>query len=294
MTKLDISIGILTWKRLDVLQQTLDSYKANGLLELSNDITIFFQEIGEEEIKLANNYGLKYIGAKENIGIHEAYKALVANAKNSYFLFLENDWYCIENRETVRKRLNTGIEILESDKAQVIRYRHRKTPGYPCSIVTNNRQKRVANISKRNLSCIPMINEELCSLFEELTKISISNENYYFLSPKNICWTNNPCLFKTSFISSIINLDHFIPNAEKINSKYNVPYKKIALEETLGNYWAKTQYVTALSPGLFTHLDYIEKQFEHKRYNSTIIRILSFCIIDKTKRRRFRAKYSKV
>ena len=67
MKKLDISIGILTWKRLDVLRQTLNSYKQNGLLSISDDITIFFQEIGEKEIKLANEFGVKYLGNKSNI-----------------------------------------------------------------------------------------------------------------------------------------------------------------------------------------------------------------------------------
>lgn len=87
MNKLNLSIGILSWKRNDVLRQTLLSYKKNGLLETSNDITVFFNEMGDEEVSLAKEFGLKHIGSTENIGIKNGYKALADNAKTNIFCF---------------------------------------------------------------------------------------------------------------------------------------------------------------------------------------------------------------
>ena len=45
MKKLDLSIGILAWKNIKTLGKTLDTFLDNGLLDIVEDITIFFQEI---------------------------------------------------------------------------------------------------------------------------------------------------------------------------------------------------------------------------------------------------------
>ena len=63
MKKLPLSIGILSWNSNKVLENTLQSYKKNGLLNLSDDITVYFQEISEEDKKLAEKYGLNYNNA---------------------------------------------------------------------------------------------------------------------------------------------------------------------------------------------------------------------------------------
>ena len=294
MNSMKISIGILSWNRLDILRQTLNSYKDNRLFDLSDDITIFFQEIGKNEISLAKEFGIKYIGNSENVGIQEGYKALVNNAKNKYFLFLENDWFLIEKFEVVQKRILAGISILNNNIANVVRYRHRGLPGYPCTVVTKNRGRPPGKISKKNLSCIPMIDENLCQFFPEIEKINLYFENYYLLSAKNVVWTNNPCLFITDFIKNIININFDTPSVCKINKKYNVPYKKISLEGDLSSYWSKTDFVSACSPGLFTHLDYLESNLNRKKYNNTLVKVIASFIPNTVKRKAFRAKYSRV
>ena len=45
MKKLDLSIGILAWKNIKTLEKTLDTFLDNGLFDIVEDITIFFQEI---------------------------------------------------------------------------------------------------------------------------------------------------------------------------------------------------------------------------------------------------------
>ena len=293
MNKLDISIGILTWKRLDILRQTLESYRKNGLLNLSDDITIFFQEIGEEEIALAKEFNLKWIGDKTNIGIQNAYRALVKNAKNKFFLFLENDWFLIENEEITRKRILAGISILENAHANAVRYRHRRSPGYPCSIVSKNR-KAPHKTPKNDLSFVPSITENPEVLFKEISKSKIDNENYYFVPAQNTYWTNNPCLFKTSFVRELINIDFENSKGEKINKKYKIPYKKISLEEDLGNYWRNTNYITALTPGLFTHLDYIDDFKQRRKYPELLLRLICCFISDSKTRKKLRARYSRI
>lgn len=291
MNKLNLSIGILSWKRNDVLRQTLLSYKKNGLLETSNDITVFFNEMGDEEVSLAKEFGLKHIGSTENIGIKNGYKALVDNAKNEYFLFLENDWYLFENRETTQKRLESGIEILSENKAQVVRYRSRKFPGFPCGIVWKN-AKHPELTPRRDLTFVPCISENPCEVFPEIKSKEINGETYYFFESENSLWTNNPCLFKTDFIRGILAVDlPPTPNPEK-KTRYGTSYKNISLEGDMEAYWPKSGYITATSEGLFSHLDYIENFKPRPRYNIRFIQFLSNIIINPRKRRIFRAKYS--
>ncbi len=297
MEKLNISIGILTWKRLDILRQTLNSYKERGLLNISDDITIFFNEIGEEEIKLAKEFGLRFLGNKENIGIQNAYRELVGNAKYEYFLFLENDWYLIENNEIVSKRLKAGILLLKNNDAQVVRYRHRTTPGYPCGILWRNK-KHPEQTPKEDLAFVPSISDNPCSLFKEITHKKIEGEDYYFVGAQNTYWTNNPCLFKTDFVKSLLNINFKLP--EKHNNgnirwakRYATSIVNIALEDMMQEHWRNTSNITSLSPGLFTHLDYIEDFKPHFKYPKTIMNIVTWFIPSGKYRRYLRAKYTK-
>ena len=54
--KLPISIGILAWNSGITLENTLQSYKNNGLLEMVSECTILFQEVSETDKKIAEKY----------------------------------------------------------------------------------------------------------------------------------------------------------------------------------------------------------------------------------------------
>jgi hypothetical protein len=72
--KLPISIGILAWHSGQVLVDTLTTYYQNGLLDMVNDVTILFQEVTEEDVKIASHFGIDCIGLQTNIGIGKAFK----------------------------------------------------------------------------------------------------------------------------------------------------------------------------------------------------------------------------
>lgn len=291
MNKLNLSIGILSWKRNDVLCQTLSSYQRNGLLEVSDDITVFFNEIGGEEVALAEEFGLKYIGTPENAGIKNGYKALADNAKNEYFLFLENDWYLFENTETTQKRLESGIAVLSKNNAHVVRYRSRKFPGFPCGIVRKN-AKHPELTPKHDLTFVPCITENPCAIFPEIQSKEINGETYYFFESKNSLWTNNPCLFRTDFIREILTVDLPRPQNPDKKTRYGTSYKNVSLEGDMESYWPKTGYITATSDGLFSHLDYIENFKPRQRYNAGLVQFISNVIINPRERRIFRARHS--
>ena len=81
----NFTIGYLSWKQHNILKQTLDSHKKNGLFDIipKENRLIFFQELTNTEINIASSYDCNYIGDKNNIGILNAFIKLVAVVSDS-------------------------------------------------------------------------------------------------------------------------------------------------------------------------------------------------------------------
>jgi hypothetical protein len=127
---LELSIGILAWHSGDTLRKTLDTYVKNGLYDITNDIAILFQEATNEDISIAEEYGLPCICKPNNIGIGQGFLELAKRANYKYFLPLEHDWHLIENH--VELFLWEGIQLLEAEKPySCVRYRHKFDYGNP-------------------------------------------------------------------------------------------------------------------------------------------------------------------
>ena len=92
MEKLPLSIGILSWKSGQTLVDTLYTYYQNGLLDITDDIKLFFQECSDEDRQIAEHFGINYIASPSNIGIGKAFIELAKSAKYENFLILEHDW----------------------------------------------------------------------------------------------------------------------------------------------------------------------------------------------------------
>ena len=101
MNKINFSIGILSWKGYDSLENSLLSYKKNGLSSMTNHKFICLPEYSEQGIYLAKKYNYTPILVKENLGILGGFKKLARQMPKGPILLLENDLELIENkRET--------------------------------------------------------------------------------------------------------------------------------------------------------------------------------------------------
>ena len=130
MEKLPISIGILSWKSGQTLVNTLNTYFQQEFLHQINDVCILFQEFSEEDKRIAEHFGIPYIAKEDNIGIGQAFIELTEQAKTDNVLVLEHDWKLIEDKETLRNRLLSGVKLLDNGFS-CVRYRHRANPGFP-------------------------------------------------------------------------------------------------------------------------------------------------------------------
>ena len=130
MEKLPISIGILSWKSGQTLVNTLNTYFQQEFLHQINDVCILFQEFSQEDSQIAEHFNIPYIAKENNIGIGQAFIELTEQAKTENVLVLEHDWKLIEDKETLRNRLLSGVKLLENGFS-CVRYRHRANPGFP-------------------------------------------------------------------------------------------------------------------------------------------------------------------
>jgi len=131
----NITIGYLSWKKHDILDQTLSTHKTNGLFDCiaPKNRLIYFQEINELDIHIANKYECNYIGSQENVGILNAFIALVENCKTDYFIFCENDFLLLQSQYTgfnIKSTLSDMINILQNDNLAQVKLSNSKIPGF--------------------------------------------------------------------------------------------------------------------------------------------------------------------
>lgn len=254
MESLPISIGILTWKSTKTISNTLKSYRKNGLLDLVDDVTILFQEVSAADKKLAEKYKIKYIGLEENIGIGKGFIKLAENAKYNDILFLEHDWELIENKETLKNQLQTGLNFL-NEGFSVVRYRSRKTPGFPLHSL-KHKGNELNYFDDWHQVTSPHLLESLHWLdpaVEFPDKIQ-KEEEFFITTSRWANWTNNPFLIKKEFY-----LKKITPFAGE----------SVDFEKNIAAWWVQQDFKIAQGEGLFMHND-----LQKHRKDSSIIRIL--------------------
>jgi len=235
-----LSIGILSWNSAKTLQNTLKSYRKHGLLDISDDITILFQEISDKDQKLVEKYGIKHIGLKQNIGIGKGISRLIENAEYDTILFLEHDWELIENKKVLLERIESGLSLLQNG-FDIIRYRSRKNPGYPVHSLRHKGQELHYYDTWHKVNS-PHLLESLYWLDPAKSfpdKIHKMGE-YFVTTSRWANWTNNPFLLRKEFYTKNIQ---------------DVAVSSEHFERDIAEWWVKQNFKIAQGEGLFTHTD---------------------------------------
>jgi hypothetical protein len=246
-----ITIGYLSWKRHNIFKQTLDSHKKNGLFEIisSTNRIIFFQELSEKDKEIAKIYECNYISNNQNIGILNAFIELVEACKTEYFIFCENDWNLIEDSTKTKNIIDDCVKILESNKADIIRLRHRTNPGNPLySRPKNMKEWLNTDISKfpyklESLSWLEEPNKNYNNILEEYN----GNYKWYITSLEHQRWSNNIFIGTTDYIKN--NIIELIKQFKSSNNNYT------GLEDVLINNKIHNTRLAG-GDGLFTHKDF--------------------------------------
>lgn len=254
MQKLILSICILSWKSKKSIANTLLSYQKNGLLDLSDDIVILFQECSSGDKKIAEKFGIKHIDLSENIGIGKGISKLIENAKYETVLFLEHDWELIENQQALFSQLEDGMKMLENGY-DIIRYRSRKNPGYPVHSM-RNKGNELNYYDTWHKVTSPQLLESLYWLDPAESfpdKIQKSGE-FFVTTSRWANWTNNPFMLRKEF---------FLKNI------YDIAVSSEHFERDIAEWWVQQPFKIAQGEGLFKHHD-LEK-YGKKHVNQRIL-----------------------
>ena len=235
MQKLPISVCILSWKSGKTIVNSLESYRKFGLLELTDDVVVLFQEVTEEDMKIASLNSIKYIGLKENVGIGKGLTLLVENATYENILFLEHDWELVEEESLVYSRLKSGLELLKGG-FDIVRYRSRKNPGYPC--FEYQYQGNELNNPAHLLSSLHWLDPAL-----EFPNLIQRRGEYFVTSSRWAAWVNHPFLARKNFLLENVAL---------------FAGKGVTLESNIRAWWAQQNFKVAHGEGLFKHHDLVK------------------------------------
>jgi hypothetical protein len=219
-----ISLGILSWGSPLTLQNTLESYEYWGLLNYANERLIFFQEISDRDIRIADAFGFQYSGAVTNVGIAEGYRRLVSQATSENFLFLENDWKLLRNPT---QQLTHAEDLLDEGLVDIVRLRDRYNPGDPLWT-----RQFEGNELSRPEHLLDSIHWTDPSKFSEISHLY----DLYITSARYANWTNNPTIAQTQWL-----IDNILPRLDG------------DIERHLQGWWQEQDFVVAQGEGLFTH-----------------------------------------
>ena len=258
MCKLSFSIGILSWKGYDSLENSLYSYKKNGLSNMTNHKYLCLPEYTEEGIKIAQKYNYKPILVSENLGILGGFKKLAEEMPKGPILLLENDLELIENKKETFLQLQKSINLLNKHRLIQVRLRSRKNPGEPFVGLRKYKNYWSDNIiSKTKRFLRPFKAHKLigtsvyCLENPDKTHHDIVKKicNGFYLVPSSILtWANLAIL-----VDRDVYLETIIKKAEQTKSKKHINgFKNIEIELN-NSWWRKNEFKILITPGLFKH-----------------------------------------
>ena len=205
----EITIGYLSWKRHDILRQTLESHKRNGLFELIPPANrmIFFQEISEVDRAIADEYGLQVRGSENNIGTAGGFEELVRRCKTAHFLFCENDWMLIEDKGVCTEILGDCLTLLEQEESRLVRLRHKRKPGVPL-------YSRPSDVGewmrggpdgcRYKLESLSWVDDP-CGCYAPGTLVEHQgNHKWYMTTLHHQSWSNNVFIANTQWLKNVI------------------------------------------------------------------------------------------
>ena len=288
-----VGVGILSWKSHITLEKSLQSYEEIGFKEFFDEVKIIFQEISEDDKKLAEKYGYDYVGIEKNVGIQEGHNLICENLNTDYVLVLENDNPVVEKRETVYQRLSQALELLENNVIDIMRLRHRWNFGEGFSLEKYLNFFNIQNLHEKYNYIEPKNNpmNSLIKYFKRLFRpdkalrlagyslyceespeklfpkyINKLDDELYSVSSNIMTWTNQSVLLKRELYKKLLTYANEHPSSRDANGFQD-------LEKPLNSKWWREQdYKIGVGEGIFSHNRFDDSwRKSHHAFNETII-----------------------
>lgn len=290
--KSTVGVGILSWKSHNTLEKSLISYEKIGFRNFFDEVKIIFQEISDEDKKLAEKYGYDYVGIEKNVGIQEGHKFIYKNMNTDYVLVLENDNPVVEEESIVYDRLLSSLKLLESNTIDIMRLRHRWNFGEGFSLEKyldffelKDIHEKYSYIKSNNTvfdSFIKYIKRTFrpdkakrlagyslyCEMYPEKkfpNDIKKLNDEFYSVNSNIMAWTNQSVLLKRDLYGSLIEYADANPSSRDANGFQD-------LEKPLNSkWWRNKNYRIGVGEGIFSHNRFDDSwRKSHHAYNDVL------------------------
>lgn len=274
------------------IRKSLQSYEKIGLKDFFDEVKIIFQEISDEDKKLANKYGYDYVGIEKNVGIQGGHKLIYQNLNTDYILVLENDNPAVEPRQIVYDRLKQALQLLEKNTIDMMRLRHRWNFGegfgikkyltffkvqsihekYRCRDIENSISSDILKYIKRIFR--PDKAQRLagyslyCEKYPEKVfpkYINKIDDELYAVSSNIMTWTNQSVLLKRDLYGKLLKFADDNPSTRDANGFQD-------LEKPLNcRWWRDKNYQIGVAEGIFSHNRFDDSWREkHPAFNKDI------------------------
>jgi hypothetical protein len=279
-----LSIVVLFHDEYDSFTPVLNSWIDKGLTDYAQEI-IFFLNGAYSDAKFRQRMPavgtripeekVRVFPQRKDLAIGLAIKVMVELASSEFVLLLEKDWELIEPRSVMESRLRDSKILLGSNKAQLVRHRHRVNPGVPIHalIMHQGREESIMRQQPNMLCFVHHWQKDPTVLYPGagIMKRCGGAENHLdeedvFCTPAKYCqWTNNPCVFrKRWFLDEVgnefqrqydIELEKEGPSSPFLDFEYYTNWRD--------NAWNSRNITVAVGSGLFSHAE-----SEHKHFNT--------------------------
>ena len=258
MQKLLFSIGILSWQGYDSLENSLYSYKKNGLSNMTKHKYVCLPEYNEEGIKIAEKYNYKPILIKENLGILGGFKKLAKEMPKGPILLLENDLELVEKKQEIYSQLQKSINLLNEHGLIQVRLRSRTSPGEPFvglkkyknywsdNLISKTKRLFRPFKARRLIGTSTYYHKEPDKIHPDIVKKIC--EGFYIVPSSVLTWANLAIL-----VDRDVYLRTIIKKAEQTKSKKKINgFKNIEIELN-NSWWRNNEFKILVAPGLFKH-----------------------------------------
>lgn len=250
----DITLAILCWKAFQTVENTLKSYKDNGLIDMVKPV-IYFQERTPECDATASKYGITDImGTVENTGILQAFIDLIEHTTKPYFIFAECDFELVHDKAFTQEILEECMKLMTEHDIQLVRLRDRKNPGVPLGSRIEGMHEELQSPEFKVDQGFPYKIESLHFFdnpeekFPGVFEIIEYKHKWYKSSSAHSSWSNNAFIATTAFLKEKV-LPVLKQRPVNANGKNTDKFAKLE-SYLIANL---KDYTIAAGDGLFTH-----------------------------------------
>lgn len=264
-----ISAVVLFHAEYPTLSHTLESWERLGLLDVVSEFVFFLNGIQSRDEFDAKLPRLKHprwkgllrvVPSPQNLALGLAITEMVRLARHDLVILLEKDWSLIEPPKELKEQLEMSVSLLESNTANIVRFRHRHRPGAPlhARIMHEGREMQMLH-QQSNLYCylhhwVGNLSEHYSAYFSPCATTKKVSEPVWCSKARYCQWTNNPGMFYRKWFLDKLGMPFERDYNETIkqgreSNMLDFEYYTNWKEEI----WNKRDYVVALPLGLFEH-----------------------------------------